>query len=174
MKLALFLALACASSLAASPMPVTGSGWFEFDLLDNTNDWSVVFGGSDGVHSVGVSAYGNGPAASSPVQGAISHSRYDGGIGASIDDQVFSSGFYTFYLGEGGGSITGYDLNGPVTTMPLAGSLKITSETCGGNRLFPACQGTFAVVVATNPEPSTWGMLGIGLGFLLLQKLRKD
>jgi hypothetical protein len=183
MKRIVFAVLVFASfspMLMAGPIVVTGGGTYTSDPTSAIFFWSVSFFGTNGIDTVGVPGVSNATsgAGGNVLAGFIGatpgETLASGGLGATIDGTYYGPGFYSFGLGGGAGSISGYNSsNQVVVTESLSGYLVVTSETCSG----PApqtCSGTFAV---TTPEPGSFPLMLSGavlLALLFLLRLTAD
>lgn len=148
MKLTL-IALALAAAAWGTPIGVSGTATMFIDLSDAVLQSSLSISGSDGVRSISADCQQN---------GGISCGLFsDSQLGANIDGQHFSRGFFTVILGDHG-NITGYDSqHNPVITEEITGYLEFVSQTCIGK----ACQTSYRIAAA--PEPSAWLLTAGGL-----------
>src|SRR5690242_3454296 len=122
MKL-IVLTMVFAGALAASPIikpPLAVSGSGTFFTSPGGSGWTISFGGFDGVNSISVLYATSDPGAGNPQSGSISGLAFAGGFAASIGGQTFNPGFYSFYLGPGGSTATGFDAqSNPVVVQQL-------------------------------------------------------
>jgi hypothetical protein len=155
-----------AGPIIKPPLGVTGSGNF-FTSFPGSSGWTISFGGSDGVNSVSIIYATSDPGAGIPPDGNITGAPFAGGFSATIDGTTFDPGFYSFHLGGGGASATGYDAqHNPVIVQQLIAFLQVTSYQCTGNPETSDCFGSFDVLPV--PEPSSADAMLLGVGTLAL------
>ncbi len=163
-------------SLSAGTIAVTGGGNYFNDPSDLIVTWAVNFSGSNGSDYVSASDVNFQANQGSVPAGFIGASQFQtegsGSDFASIDGTGFAPGFWSFSLGDGFGTISGYNsLNQLVATESLNGYIVVTSKTCFGVQQ-QACGGTFVI---TTPEPGSfplalWGVSLVAPVFLLRRK----
>ena len=180
--IALLLSAGCCYGsplILTDPIPISGQGAWSIDYFDSIHSQSAHAFGTDGVNTVSFSYDSYCSASAASINFSNLSATCDSGQasidGISVTISPFSpfvtdrtNGSFAIY----GNSLTLFDLAGTeLASAALGYSIEILTDIRGTGFWFSE-DGTYRVnpaipvntaIVASNPEPSSWLMLGTGL-----------